>query len=282
RGSVAGRVVLEGKAVHVADIKADPEIRLTVGSGFANVRTVLGVPMLREGTPTGVLVLTRSTVEPFTDKQIELVTTFADQAVIAIENARLFDEVQARTAELSESLEQQTATAGILSFISNSLNDTQPVFDAIVESGLKLFPGATVVIMLADGNKVDAAAFAAPDPAGIEALRRRLPIPLTREYMTSTAILDRKIVDVPDVATTAGTGGRRPQLPGQRLSRAHDHADDARRCRDRCVDRRAARARAAHGQAACGAQDVRRSGRHRHREHTPAQRAPRVTAAADR
>src|SRR5262249_52037099 len=137
RGSVAGRVVLEGKAVHVADIKADPEIRLTVGSGFANVRTVLGVPMLREGTPTGVLVLTRSTVEPFTDKQIELVTTFADQAVIAIENARLFDEVQARTRELSESLEQQTATAGILSVISNSLNDTQPVFDAIVESGLK-------------------------------------------------------------------------------------------------------------------------------------------------
>jgi GAF domain-containing protein len=67
-------VVLEGKAVHVVDTKADPEMRLTVGSGFANVRTVLGVPMLREGTPTGVLVLTRSTVEPFTDKQIELVT----------------------------------------------------------------------------------------------------------------------------------------------------------------------------------------------------------------
>jgi signal transduction histidine kinase len=147
------------------------------------------------------MVLTRCTVRPFTEKQIELVTTFADQAVIAIENVRLFDEVQARTRELSESLEQQTATADILSVISNSLNDTQPVFDAIVESGLKLFPGATVVILLADGDKVDAAAIASPDPAGIEALRRRLPIPLTREYITSTAILDRKIIDVADVAS---------------------------------------------------------------------------------
>src|SRR6266508_1707035 len=102
RGSVAGRVVLEGKAVHVVDTKADPEMRLTVGSGFANVRTVLGVPMLREGTPIGVLVLTRGTVEPFTDKQIELVTTFADQAVIAIENVRLFDEIQDKSRQLAE------------------------------------------------------------------------------------------------------------------------------------------------------------------------------------
>jgi signal transduction histidine kinase len=146
-----------------------------------------------------VIALTRSLVAPFTDKQIELLTTFADQAVIAIENVRLFDEVQARTRELSESLEQQTATSEILSVISNSLSDTQPVFDAIVESGLKLFPDAAVIVALADGDKVDAAAIAAPDLAGVEAIRRRVPIPLTREYMTSTAILDRRIVDVPDL-----------------------------------------------------------------------------------
>src|SRR5437660_7184758 len=132
RGSVAGRVVLAGKAVHIVDTKADPEIRLTVGSGFANVRTVLGVPMLRESTPTGVLVLTRSTVEPFTEKQIELVTTFADQAVIAIENVRLFDEVQARTEELSEALEQQTAMYDVLRVISSSPTDLAPVFDTIL------------------------------------------------------------------------------------------------------------------------------------------------------
>jgi two-component system, NtrC family, sensor kinase len=107
--------------------------------------------------------------------------------------------LEARERELSEALEQQTATAGILGVISNSLSDTQPVFDAIVDSGLKLFPGATFIILLTDGDKVDAVAVGAPDPASVEAIRHRLPIPLTHEYITSTAILDRRIVDVPDV-----------------------------------------------------------------------------------
>jgi GAF domain-containing protein len=200
RGTIAGRAVLECKPVHVADILADPGYTMVKAQRLAGFRTMLGVPLMRNGAPTGVMTVLRNSVSPFSDKEIELVTTFADQAVIAIENVRLFGEVQARTGELSETLEQQTATSGILTVISNSLNDTQPVFDAIVESGLRLFPGATVAIMLADGNKVDGAAFAAPDSASIEALRRRLPIPLTREYITSTAILDRKLVDVPDVA----------------------------------------------------------------------------------
>src|SRR5215470_13082160 len=104
RGSVTGRVVLQGKAVHVVNTKADAEIRLTVGSGFANVRTVLGVPMLREGTPTGVLILTRNTVEPFTYKQIELVTTFADQAAIAIENVRASEHKSQFVASMSHEL----------------------------------------------------------------------------------------------------------------------------------------------------------------------------------
>jgi GAF domain-containing protein/CheY-like chemotaxis protein len=198
RGSLTGRVLLDAKSVHIIDVLADPEYTMGETQKIGGYRSMLGVPLLREGIPIGVLHVLRKSVRPFTDKQIELVETFADQAVMAIENVRLFDEVQARTRELSESLEQQTATSEILTVISNSLSDTQRVFDAIVASGLKLFPGAAVIIALAEGDKVDAAAIATPDPAGVEAIRRRLPIPLTHEYMTSTAILDRRIVDVPD------------------------------------------------------------------------------------
>ena len=104
--------MLEGKTVHVHDIQADPEYDLSGLVSIGDYRTTLGVPLLREGTPIGVLFLTRTRVDPFTQQQIELVTTFADQAVIAIENVRLFDEVQARTRELCEALEQQTATVG--------------------------------------------------------------------------------------------------------------------------------------------------------------------------
>jgi GAF domain-containing protein len=197
-GTVVGRTVLEGRTIQIGDVQADPEYTFLEAARLGGIHTMLGVPLMREGMPIGVFNLQRTSVRPFTHKQIELAQTFADQAVIAIENVRLFDEVQARTRELSEALEQQTGTAEILSVISNSLTDTQPVFDAIVASGLKLFPNATVIITLADGNEVNAAAVAAPDPAGIEAVRSRLPIPLTREYMHSAAILDRRIVDIPD------------------------------------------------------------------------------------
>ena len=147
--------------------------------------------MLRGDELLGVIVLMMGEVQPFTEKQIELVTTFADQAVIAIENVRLFDEVQARTREVTESLEQQTATSEILSVISNSLSDTQPVFDAIVQGARKLFPSAAIMVALPDGDKLKSAAVGASDPADAEAIRRRFPIPLTREYMTSTAVFVR-------------------------------------------------------------------------------------------
>src|SRR5262249_16023814 len=123
RGNVVGRVVLEGKGVQIEDIQSDPEFTLPRISEIGRTRTILGVPMLGEGVPVGVLVLTRSKVEPFTDNQIALVTTFADQAAIAIENVRLFEAEQQRTRELSESLGRQTATSEVLRVISSSPGD---------------------------------------------------------------------------------------------------------------------------------------------------------------
>src|SRR5262245_43890002 len=109
RGSMNGRTLLEGKIVHVADVLADPDYTFTEPQRLGGYRTVLGVPMLREGNPVGVLTLTRSEVRPFTDKQIELVSTFADQAAIAIENVRLFDEIQHKNRQLAEASEHKFA-----------------------------------------------------------------------------------------------------------------------------------------------------------------------------
>jgi GAF domain-containing protein len=137
RGTCVGRTLLEGKIIHIHDTQKDHEYTLEL-SKLRGFRTQLGVPLLRKGVPIGVIVLIRTTVRPFTDDQIELVTTFADQAVIAIENVRLFDAEQQRTRELVESLEQQTATSEVLHAISNSPGELGPVFRSMLENGVRI------------------------------------------------------------------------------------------------------------------------------------------------
>jgi GAF domain-containing protein len=198
RGSVAGRVMLEGGAVQIADSKADPDLRLTAGSGFANVRTTLGVPMLRDGSPTGVLVLTRPVVEPFTDKQIELVTTFADQAAIAIENARLFDEVQARTADLTESLQQQTATADVLKVISRSAFDLQTVLDTLVHSAAQLCEADNSFLFQREGEHYIWRASHGFSAEYLDYMKNR-QLRAERGTATGRAAIEGKIVHIPDV-----------------------------------------------------------------------------------
>src|SRR5262249_41927656 len=126
-GTAVGRAVLEGRTVHIHDVLADPNYTYP-SQRIGGFRTVLGVPMLREGIPIGVFALRRNEVQPFTEKPIELVTTSADQGAIAIENVRLFRELEARTRDLTASLEQQTATAEVLRVIAGAQTDAQPVF----------------------------------------------------------------------------------------------------------------------------------------------------------
>jgi signal transduction histidine kinase len=152
RGTIVGRTLLEGKAVHVHDVQADPEYNLSGVLELGGYRTTLGVPLLREGAPIGVLFLARTRVHPFDQKQIELVATFADQAVIAIENVRLFEAEQQRTRELTESLEQQTATSEVLRVISSSPGELEPVFDAMLANATRLCDASYGTLWLREGD----------------------------------------------------------------------------------------------------------------------------------
>ena len=200
RGSVSGRAALEGRAVHIPDVLADPEFTKQESQQRGDFRTVLGVPLTREGSPIGAIFLTRAAVDPFTQQQIDLVTTFADQAVIAIENVRLFEEVQARTAELSESLEYQTATSDVLSVISRSPSEIQPVLDTIVETAAQLCDAKRAFIYRRDGAVLRHQASHNASSELMEFVTRN-PISPGRHSGVARAALEKRTIHISDVRT---------------------------------------------------------------------------------
>ena len=174
RRSLVGRTALERRSVHLEDCLADPEYGLHEAARIGKHRTMLGVPLLHDGVAIGVIGLLRTSVKPFTDKQIELVTTFASQADIAIENARLFNELRQRTTDLSEALEQQTATSDVLQVISSSPGELEPVFETMLEKAVRICDANFGNIYRWDGETGHLVATYNTPPAFAEH-RRRFP-----------------------------------------------------------------------------------------------------------
>src|SRR6266487_1277559 len=201
RETLAGRVALGAGVVHIPDVLADPEFTWHESQRLGGFRAMLGIPLLRDGSCVGVIALTRATPRPFTTKQIELVATFADQAVIAIENVRLFDEAQARNRELTEALEQQTATSEILRVISSSPPDLQPVFDVIVTNAVRLCGSLASCVWRFDGELIHLVAQHNLPPGALDVYRRTYPLPPSKDKLLGQALLDRRPVNIADVLT---------------------------------------------------------------------------------
>jgi signal transduction histidine kinase/putative methionine-R-sulfoxide reductase with GAF domain len=198
RSQVSGRVILTRSVVVLEDARRDPEYdqRFPVARGW---RRVLGVPMLRDGKALGVIVVAWEQAGPVPRRLEELLRGFADQAVIAIENVRVFDELQARNRALAAALEQQTATSEILRVISRSQTDVQPVFDTIATAALKLCGGASVLVYRFDGRLLHIGALALSVPGAEGAIRSYFPRPAGRDTGVGRAVQARRIVEIEDI-----------------------------------------------------------------------------------
>ena len=176
-GTAAGRSILEGGIVHVPDVNVEPGYRYVEVAEVATFRSVVAVPMMRHGTPIGTITVNRSRAGLFPDRQVQLLQTFADQAVIAIENVRLFTELQEKNRALTQALDQQTATSDILRVISQSQTDVQPVFDAIATSAAQLCEATDAVIFRLEAGLVHVAAVRG-QPGGTDYLNQLYPRPV--------------------------------------------------------------------------------------------------------
>jgi GAF domain-containing protein len=204
RDTVTGRTLLERQTVQIADITTDPEYALSAAASVGKIRTVIGVPLLREGDPIGVMQLARSRNEPFTERQIELIRTFADQAAIAIENARLLNELRQLTADLSqrttdltEALEQQTATSEVLKVISSSPADLQPVFDTMLANATRLCEATHGHVWTFDGDQMYAVSVRG-DAAFVKWLRDHNPVRPIPGSAAERIVRGERVVHVAD------------------------------------------------------------------------------------
>jgi GAF domain-containing protein len=198
RGSVTARAILTRAVAHVPDLAVDPELHPSlVQSGF---KAGLSVPMLRDGQPIGAITVTRHEAEPFLEAQIELLKTFADQAVIAIENVRLFNELSQRTSDLEESLEYQTATSDVLQVISRSTFDLQPIFDTIVSTAARLCDADDGIITIRESDTYKLVSSFGAIPGFDVVMKGRL-LPVNRGSLTGRTALEGEVVHVRDIAS---------------------------------------------------------------------------------
>ncbi len=197
RGLVTGRAVVDRQTIHVHDLATELETEFPEARPYMKLtgqRTILATPLLREGTPIGAIQIRRTEVRPFSDKQIALLKTFADQAVIAIENVRLFNEIQERNRDLTESLDQQTAMSEVLRIISSSPTDIQPVLDAVAERAARLCDAWDGIILVKEGSDLQVVAHHGPIDTPIG-----MTMPVNRGTVAGRAFVDRQTVQVEDL-----------------------------------------------------------------------------------